>query len=53
MKKYKILLEIVLKELQPAPNQIQEIIKKYNLDEHLSVPLKFYYKKSKKIDTNA
>ena len=50
MKKYKILLEIILKEMQPTPQQIREIIGKYNLDDHLAMPLKFYYKKSKKDD---
>ena len=53
MKKYKILLEILLRETHPTPKQIQEIIEKYNLDDHIAMPLKFYYKKSKKDDTNA
>lgn len=48
MKKYKILLEIVLKELNPSPKQIEDIVNKYELDEHLATPLKYFYKKSKK-----
>ena len=53
MKKYKILLEIVLREVELTRKQIEEIIVKNNLDEHLARPLRFYYKKSKKDGTDA
>ena len=35
MNKYKFLLSIILKETKITPQELNEIIKKHNLDEHL------------------
>lgn len=47
MNKYKYLLFITLKELNLTPKELNEVIEKYGLDEHLSTPLKYFYKKTK------
>lgn len=48
MNKYKFLLSIILKETKITPQELNEIIKKHNLDEHLERPLRFFYNKSQK-----
>ena len=48
MNKYKFLLSIILKETKITPQELNEIIKKHDLDEHLERPLRFFYNKSQK-----
>lgn len=52
MNKYKVLLSILLKEMNLTPKELKDIIEKHNLDEHLEMPLRFFYKKVKNESKN-